>query len=138
MDEANASRLYHDFDAAACVHTRHDVGGSLDKYRLGKSLRRRGLDSARFLDEIPAIIEEVNRTLAKWIASDATVRIDCAGSRLTDRRQWVCAIPGGTAQMPCGGTHVQRLQEIDSMTAVASFDHEAGILTIRNEVRTAG
>jgi alanyl-tRNA synthetase len=130
------SRGHHDLDEAMCVHTRHDVGGSVDQYRLGKSLRKRGFDVTRFLGELPAIIEQVNYTLAKWTASDATVRIDCAGPRLTDRREWICEIPGGTAHMPCGGTHVQRLGEIESMTAVASFDSEAGILTIRNEVRT--
>lgn len=129
------SRGYHDFDAATCVHTRHDVDGSLDKYRLGKSLRKRGFDSTRFLAELPAIIDKVNYTLVKWIASDAPVRIECAGPRLTDRRQWICELPGGTAQMPCGGTHVERLRELGSMTATTSLDHEAGILTIRNEVR---
>ena len=132
------SRGHHDFDEATCVHTRHYVGGSIDNYRLGKSLRKRGFDSTRFLDELPTIVGEVNHTLASWIASDAAVRIDCSGPRLTDRRQWICETAGGTAHMPCGGTHVQRLGEIDSMSAVASFDSEAGILTIRNEVRTKG
>jgi alanyl-tRNA synthetase len=132
------SRGYHDLDAASCVFTQHDVGGSLDRYRLGKSLRKRGFDSARFVEEIPTIIAGVNRTLAKWIESDAAVRIDCAGPRLTDWRQWVCDLPGSSAFMSCGGTHVQRLREIDAMTAVASFDAAAGILVIRNEVRVAG
>ena len=132
------SRGHHDFDRATCVHTSHDVGGSLDKYRLGKSLRKRGFDTARFLDELPSIVGEVNRTLEKWVASDAAVRIDCMGPRLTDHRQWICETPGGTAHMPCGGTHVKRLREIDSMTAVASYDDEAGILTVRNEVCTKG
>jgi len=131
------SRGYHNLDAASCVFTQHDVGGSLDKYRLGKSLRKRGFDSPRFVEEIPSIIGGVNRTLAKWIESDAAVRIDCAGPLLTDWRQWVCDLPGGSAFMPCGGTHVQRLRQIHTMTAVASFDAAAGILAIRNEVRVA-
>lgn len=129
------ARGYHDFDDAACVHTRHDVDGSLDRYRLGRSLRKRGFDCARFLDGLTSIIDEVNRTLAKWVESDAAVRIDCAGPRLTDRRRWICEIPGGTAHMPCGGTHVRSLGEIRSMTAVSSFDSESGLLTIRNETQ---
>ncbi|MFE7558241.1 hypothetical protein [Kitasatospora sp. NPDC057500] len=130
------SRGHHDLDAATCVLTRHDEGGSLDRYRLGKSLRKRGFDVARFLDELPGIVERTNGTLAHWITSDAPVRVDCLGPRLTDRRQWVCETPGGTAQMPCGGTHVERLGQIASMTAQASYDADGGILTIRNEVRT--
>jgi alanyl-tRNA synthetase len=129
------SRLHHDFDAAACVHTRHGVGGSFDKYRLGKSLRKRGFDSVAFIAELPFIIERVNQRLAAWIASDATIRIECAGPRLTDHRRWFCELPEATAQMPCGGTHVKRLSEISAMTAVESYDHESGILAISNTVR---
>ncbi|WP_344103545.1 hypothetical protein [Myceligenerans crystallogenes] len=128
------SRGHHDLDAAACVLTRHDIGGSTDEYRLGKSLRNRGFDTAGFLDGLSLTIERVNRALANWIASDAPVRIDRTGPFLTDRRQWICGTPGGTAEMPCGGTHVQRLGELSSMTAVASFDEPSGILTIRNHV----
>lgn len=119
------SRGHHDLDVATCVSTRHDVDGSLDHYRLGKSLRKRGFDSAQFLDELPATIDEVNRALAWWIESDAPVRIDTTGPALTDRRQWVCETPGGTAQMPCGGTHVRSVGEI------------ASILEIRNQVRVS-
>lgn len=129
------SRHHHDFDAAACVHTRHDIGGSSDRYRLGKSLRKRGFDSAAFVADLPFIIERVNQRLAAWTASDATVRIECTGPRLTDHRRWFCELPEATAHMPCGGTHVKRLSEILAMTAVGSYDHEAGILAIRNEVR---
>jgi alanyl-tRNA synthetase len=132
---ATDSRGHHDLDAATCISTRHDIGGSLDHYRLGKSLRKRGFDSARFLDDLPAIVEDVNHTLAGWIESDAPVRVDTTGITLTDRRQWVCETPGDTAQMPCGGTHVRSLGEIASMTAVASYDGDAGILEIRNRVR---
>ncbi len=134
---ATDSRGNHDFDEVTCVHTQHDVDGSTDRYRLGKSLRKRGFDSGRFLDELPAIIDRVNATLAEWIASDASVRVECAGSTLTSRRQWICETPNGIAAMPCGGTHVQRLSEIESMTAAAVFDVAAGVLTIGNEVHTA-
>lgn len=129
------SRGHHDLDEASCVRTRHDVDGSVDHYRLGRSLRKRGFDSARFLADLPTTIDDVNRTLARWIESDAPVRIEATGPTLTDRRQWVCETPDGTAQMPCGGTHVRSLGEIASMTAAASYDSTTGILEIRNRVR---
>jgi len=129
------SRHHHDFDAVTCVQTRHDIGGSWDEYRLGKSLRKRGFDSAAFIAELPAIIERVNQRLAAWIAADAAVRIECAGPRLTDHRRWFCELPEATAHMPCGGTHVKRLSEITAMTAIASYNGESGILAIRNDVR---
>ncbi len=131
------SRGHHDLDAATCVHTSHDVGGSFDRYRLGKSLRRRGFEAAAFVERLPQVIDEVNDTLAKWIAADAAVRIECAGPRLSDRRHWFCEIPDGTAHMPCGGTHVRRLAEIRSMRAVADYTEAEGILTIRNHVAVA-
>jgi alanyl-tRNA synthetase len=130
------SRGHYDLDRATCVHTSHDIGGSLDRYRFGKSLRKRGFDSARFLAELPRIVERVNRRLAEWIEADAVVRIECAGPLLTDRRRWLCLLPGGTAQMPCGGTHVTRLAEFEAMRATADFDADTGLLTIRNATRT--
>jgi len=132
------SRHHHDLDAAACVHTRHDTGGTLDRYRLGKSLRKRGFDSAAFIAELPLIIDRVNHRLAAWIASDAAVRIECAGPRLTDHRRWYCDLPEATAHMPCGGTHVRQLSEISAMTALPSYDPESKTVTIRNEVRITG
>jgi alanyl-tRNA synthetase len=131
------SRGHHDFDRATCVHTRHDVDGSVDRYRLGKSLRKLGFDSARFFDELPGIIERINVTLAEWIRADSAVRIHCEGTLLTDRREWVCELPGGTAHMPCGGTHVSHLAELVTMHARADFDAEGSILTITNATRPA-
>ena len=127
------SRGHHDLDDAACVSTLHNEDGSLDHYRLGKSLRKRGFDSIGFLGELAATVDQVNETLVQWIRSEAPVRINATGPALTDRRQWICETPKGTAQMPCGGTHVRNLGEIASMTAIASFDSDAGILEIRNQ-----
>lgn len=131
---ASDSRGHYDFDAVTCVSTRHDVDGSYDGYRLGRSLRKRGFDAATFLDGLPEIMDAVNRKLACWVDHDAPVRIDTDGPALADHREWVCEIPGGTAHMPCGGTHVRRLGEIGSMTASATFDAAAGSLHIVNRV----
>ncbi len=132
------SRGHHDLDDAACILTWHDTGGSRDRYRLGKSLRRRGFDVARFIGELPVVMATVNAILARWIDSDAPVRVNAAGPTLTDRREWVCETPERTARMPCGGTHVRRLGEIASMSATADLDVEAGVLELRNEVCLAG
>jgi alanyl-tRNA synthetase len=132
---ATDSRGHRDLDAASCVSTAHDIDGSRDSYRLGKSLRKRGFDSARFLEELEPILDEVNRRLNTWIEADSPVWISADGPLLTDRRNWVCELPGGTAEMSCGGTHVRRLGEILEMTATARYDGETGTLHIRNLVR---
>jgi len=129
------SRGHHDFDDVTCVSTGHDLEGSVDRYRLGRSLRRAGFDTARFLDELPGIVARVGGRLAGWVEARAPVRVETTGPLLADRRQWICELPVGTAQMPCGGTHVRTLGEIESMRPVASWDGDAGILTIRNRVR---
>lgn len=131
------ARGHYDLDRASCVHTHHAIDGSVDRYRLGKSLRRRGFDTAGFLDELPEIIDQANQTLADWISTDAPVWIDTEGPLLTDRRTWICELPDGTAHMPCGGTHVQHLAQIASMRAAYQVHDEAAEFSITNTTHLA-
>ena len=114
------------FDAAANASSRILPGGSVDTYRLNKSLRRKGFDTAELAERLPAIQDALNAQLSEWIAADAPVRIDRDGDRLTDRRYWVCSLPGGEVSIPCGGTHVEGSGALGGLRAALSLSDDAG------------
>ncbi len=103
------------FDDQANDSSRIRERGSVDTYRLGKSLRKKGFNTEGFEQDLPTIEAAVNESLAAWIAQKAAVRIDREGDRLTDRRYWVCQLDEGEARIPCGGTHASTLGELKGM-----------------------
>jgi Ser-tRNA(Ala) deacylase AlaX len=115
------------FDALACTSSRIHEHGSTDVYRIGKSLRRKGFDTAA-LDDLNTITDAANARLAGWIATGAGIRIDRDGDGLGDRRRWVCELPDGAAVIPCGGTHLTSLSELGTVrVALERADVEGGI-----------
>ncbi|WP_083364783.1 alanyl-tRNA editing protein [Microterricola viridarii] len=125
-----------DFDASAIDSSRIGEFGSVDTYRLNKSLRRKGFDTEGLTGELPALEAAINATLAEWVAGDAPIRIDADGPRLTDRRSWVCELPEGTVSIPCGGTHAHSLAELGETRVALSLDEADGtpVLTMTTAV----
>jgi alanyl-tRNA synthetase len=113
-----------DFDALAMESSRMDVHASTDRYRIGKSLRKKGFDPDGLREALPELAAKVNTRLAGWVAADAPVRIDAAGPELTARRRWVCQLPEGTASIDCGGTHLASLGTIASLTTSLSLSED--------------
>lgn len=101
-----------DFDRNAIDRSQILPGGSEDRYRLGKSLRKKGFDVTGLAEALPELAAAAQEHLDRWIRADATVRIDREGPHLTDRRYWVCALPEATALIPCGGTHATSTAEL--------------------------
>ncbi len=115
-----------DFDAAAIESSRIGAFGSVDRYRLNKSLRRKGFDTDGLAEQLPELEAAINTTLAGWAAGDAPMRVEAAGPRLTDRRSWVCELPEGTVQIPCGGTHAHSLAELGGARVALAIDDADG------------
>jgi alanyl-tRNA synthetase len=113
------------FDALACASSRIHEHGSVDSYRIGKSLRRKGFDVA-VLDDLDSIADAANARLAEWVATGAGIRIDRDGDGLGDRRRWACELPGGDAIIPCGGTHLSSLGELTGVRVELSRDDADG------------
>ena len=126
-----------DFDGAAIASSRILPDGSLDRYRLNKSLRRAGFDTASLAGELDDVRGAVAEQLERWIASGAVVRVEAAGDGLTDRRTWVCELPEGTARIPCGGTHVASTAELGSVVTSFAVVDDGGtpVLEMTNTVR---
>ncbi|MGP8306353.1 alanyl-tRNA editing protein [Vibrio sp. YIC-376] len=88
----------------------------LDTYRLGKTLRKRGLNSADMLADLRDIEHKVNGQLSEWLLRDEVITIECHGENLTDSRYWKCDLgEGEIAVIPCGGTHASHLDEFESI-----------------------
>lgn len=123
-----------DFEGNACESSLIHENGSVDVYRIGKSLRRKGFDPAA-LDDLDALADRANARLAEWVASGAGIRIDRDGEGLADRRRWVCALPDGEAVIPCGGTHLTSLADLAAVTV--GFERAAADGGIALTMRTA-
>lgn len=126
-----------DFDGIAIMTSRIEELGSVDRYRLNKSLRRAGFDATGLVDGLGELAASVDATLSSWIAAGGAVRIDREGDRLTDRRTWVCGLPDATARIACGGTHVASLAELGAAHVELSLGEDAGtpVLTMTTHVQ---
>lgn len=109
-----------DFDGAAIDVSLIGENGSVDTYRLGKSLRRKGFVTEGLAEHVAEITAAVNAALAEWVATGASVRIDRDGPLLTDRRYWICELPVHEVRIPCGGTHVSSLAEVGAVRVALS------------------
>lgn len=131
-----------DFDGIAIATSRIEPGGSVDRYRLNKSLRRAGFDASGLADALDELAASVDATLAEWVAADSRVRVERVGEHLTDRRTWVCELPGASARIPCGGTHAGSLGELGGIRVSFTFDDDAGtpvlVMTTRTDAGDRG
>ncbi|CAH0538833.1 alanyl-tRNA editing protein [Vibrio marisflavi] len=103
---------YYDFNSYAQVSSFVTQDKCVDTYRLGKTLRKRGLNSADMLSDLPLIEQKVNELLAEWLKLGSNIEVVCEGEALTDSRYWHCNLSEGeTAVIACGGTHAGSLSD---------------------------
>ncbi|TFD33900.1 metal-dependent hydrolase [Cryobacterium cryoconiti] len=132
--EVRADSLGHpDFDGTAIDVSLIRENGSVDTYRLGKSLRRKGFAAEGVAEHLAGIESAVNAALAEWVATGASVRIDRDGPLLTDRRYWVCELPAHSVRIPCGGTHVSSLDELGAVRVALSTSEVDGTTVLTME-----
>jgi alanyl-tRNA synthetase len=126
-----------DFDGIAIASSRIVANGSVDRYRLNKSLRRAGFDTASIPGDLDALRHVVADQLEHWLASGAVVRVEREGDGLTERRVWACDLPDGTARIPCGGTHLDSLAELSAVLPTLAVVDDAGtpVLEMTTEAR---
>jgi alanyl-tRNA synthetase len=117
------------FDSLAIQQSRISAHHSTDTYRIGKSLRRKGFSPAA-LDDLSAIANSVNTRLAQWIDGGGSVRIERDAAALSARRTWVCELPEGRTDIPCGGTHIASLAELSAVTASLVATEADGALVL--------
>ncbi|WP_104196502.1 metal-dependent hydrolase [Cryobacterium sp. M15] len=110
-----------DFDGLAIDESLIGPNASVDTYRLGKSVRKKGFSVDGLAEALASVEATVNATLAGWVGTKAEVRIDRDGYLLTDRRYWVCELPDASVRIPCGGTHVTSLGTLGAVTVTLTL-----------------
>lgn len=129
------------FDQLAIVSSRILEAGSVDEYRIGKSLRKKGFAAADLAGLREEASAAVDRILAAWIGSGAPVSIvrDPGAFGLGDRRRWCAELPDGTVEIPCGGTHLRSLSELSGAEVQLELAEMEGALalTMRTTVHLA-
>ncbi|MET7707316.1 hypothetical protein [Micromonospora sp. NPDC005413] len=124
-----------DFDAAALSLSRIGVDGSVDRYRLGKSLRRKGFLADDLRAALPDVARTVQDRLREWVRTDAPVRVEVGGALVEDRRTWVCELPDGAVRVPCGGTHVESTGQLGEVGVTLDLTQDGSELTMITTVR---
>jgi len=120
-DPGRSDSLGHpDLDSLAITESHIGPMRAADDYRLGKSIRKKGLNSEALLGQLPELAEQATAVLREWLATGAPVTIDTDGDpTVAARRTWRCDLPPGPASYPCGGTHVASLSEIPAEAGVS-------------------
>jgi len=124
------------FDGAAITSSRIEPWGSVDVYRVGRSLRKAGFTVAA-LDDPDAVAARANALLAAWVAAGAAIRIERDDDALSARRSWVCELPDAEARIPCGGTHLTSLAELAAITVALETAPVEGGLELRMRTTVA-
>ena len=74
------------------------------------------MNSTEVLNDLESIENQVNLLLKGWMQRKVPVTIQCYGEALTDSRYWECDLgEENTAVIPCGGTHITHLNELESV-----------------------
>jgi alanyl-tRNA synthetase len=121
-----------DFEGRANQSSRIHEDGSIDEYRLGKSLRRAGFDTETFAATLAEREASINARLQLWVESGASSRIVTEGPAIVDRRRWHCELPEGEAVILCGGTHVDTLAAFAAITVSLDLsDPQLLVMTTR-------
>ncbi|MEZ5119947.1 MAG: hypothetical protein R2686_08610 [Candidatus Nanopelagicales bacterium] len=119
-----------DFDKIALTESRMTPDEARDTYRLGKSLRKKGFDTAGFRESLESVAQRVDAQVQAWIDADASVEIETEGPHLTDMRRWCCHVPEGTFEIACGGTHVTSLRELGSVRVHYENPDESTVVAV--------
>ncbi|MDR1885606.1 MAG: hypothetical protein LBQ56_04970 [Synergistaceae bacterium] len=118
------------FDAIAAEMSSIDLLSCSDRYRLGKTMRKKGFSTDGLSDDITAHEREINALVGEWMRRDAPVTIRAEEDGLVSERYWRTTLNGVEVEMPCGGTHVSRLSEIGGIRVGLEMpDDETLIIT---------
>lgn len=127
---------YYDFHSYAQEKSEVTPDLCTDTYRLGKTLRKRGLNSADLLAELNLVAERINLQLSDWVALKTAVVMRREGDHLTDSRYWQCNLGSeGVIEIPCGGTHILSLSEYQSVTVSFKVNSDQEIVMYTKSVK---
>lgn len=106
---------HYDFNSYAQEQSFVSPNRCFDNYRLGKTLRKRGLNTVQVLEDLSDIEVRVNQQLQEWLSVPSDVKMRLDGPYLTSSRYWHCHLDDVDVVMPCGGTHVSSTQAFSAI-----------------------
>lgn len=124
-----------DFDGLAMAQSEMGTEFCTDRYRLGKSLRKKGFSASGLKDALKECEDKINRQIAEWLTADTAVVIRAADGILSSRRFWHTEIAGSSVEIPCGGTHVRSLSEIGTVKAEMTMPDDETLIIITSAAR---
>lgn len=130
---ARDARGNPNFDQLAITSSRILPNGSVDDFRLGKSLRKKGFTAAELPAQVDAVTAATNDRLAEWVATGAgaPIVIERDGDGLSERRRWRAELPGEPVTIPCGGTHPRSLAEFSGIAVELDYDDAGDTPSLR-------
>lgn len=105
------------FDQLAITSSRLHPWGSVDVYRLGKSLRKKGFDAAALAVHLHTASAVHAAHLRRWVDAAAPLRVEAGDGTLAARRSWCCRLDDTEVAIPCGGTHATSTAELVGIAA---------------------
>ncbi|MBY7731592.1 alanyl-tRNA editing protein [Vibrio splendidus] len=107
----------YDFNSYAQVTSFVTPELCTDNYRLGKTLKKRGLNVADMLANLKEVETDINQMIAGWLAESTSVAMRLEGEALTDSRYWEWQLNADTlVSIPCGGTHIENTSELKALS----------------------
>ncbi|WP_454442070.1 alanyl-tRNA editing protein [Vibrio bathopelagicus] len=107
----------YDFNSYAQVTSFVTPEVCTDKYRLGKTLKKRGLNVADMLANLKGVEADINQMIAGWLAESTSVAMRLEGEALTDSRYWEWQLNADTlVSIPCGGTHIENTSDFKALS----------------------
>lgn len=117
-----------DFDGLAMDVSAIGLLSCRDRYRIGRSLRKKGFSGDGLRERLKQHEDEINATLSEWLAHDEPIARRAEGECLTSRRYFCTRIEGKPVEMPCGGTHARSLAEIGSAAVKLAMPDEETLI----------
>ena len=99
-----------DFDSCAILSSNIIQNESKDIYRVGKSLKKKGLDTLRVFSEMKIIENKVNQLLQEWLNLKLKFEVTPENTNLSTRRKWIAVDDKKIfASILCGGYSYRKI-----------------------------
>ena len=94
-------------------------------------MRKKGFDRDAFLSDLPGRSLTINDIVRQMLAVPMSVTVAPTEGYLADRRVWSTILNCATVSMPCGGTHISDLSQIDEINVVLMPFEDGFIMVTR-------
>lgn len=106
-----------DFDGLAIESSTITENGSIETYRIGRSLRKKGF-MLEGLSSLGNLRNEVENIMDRFVRHGNEVKVTPVTGILVQNRTWSCSIEGRLVEIPCGGTHITNTNIIKNIGCV--------------------